>query len=280
MKPLDIMEYFLLSGMVFIGMRKWEDALDYLESAITYPAKDGAVSKVMVEAYKKWVLVGVLLEGKPLPLPKTTSSAAAKAYHAIAKPYESVAQIFETGTASRLKAEVDHGQGVWEQDRNVGLIFQILVEYQRFQIRNLGKVYSKMSIPEVLNLTMSAQTGAKLSGPAEMEALVQSMIQDGSLNATMSNSPGQPAVLTFDTRGPVLPEAQMKVELAEASERIKAVTQHINQTDRMLTYEKDYVTYAKKQKASASKFNNQDQGIGGEMDWNAMEEEELMSGVF
>lgn len=31
-----------------------------LENAITYPARE--VSKIMVEAYKKWVLVGLLIE--------------------------------------------------------------------------------------------------------------------------------------------------------------------------------------------------------------------------
>lgn len=279
-RPIDIMEYFLYSGMVFIGLRRWEQALDCLESAITYPATNGAVSKVMVEAYKKWVLVSILLEGKARPLPRTTSAAAAKAYHAIGKPYEAIASIFETGTATRLKAEVEFGQGVWTHDCNIGLIFNILAAYQKWQIRNLGKVYSKISIPEILNLTMSAETGAKLAGPTDMEALLRSMIEEGSLYATMSNTSGEPAVLTFQTAGPVLTEPQMQAELAAATERILNVTQHIKQTDRALTHEKEYLAHLKKQKASASKFLTADQGIGGDMDWNTLEEEELMSGVF
>jgi COP9 signalosome complex subunit 3 len=113
-----------------------------------------------------------------------------------------------------------------------------------------------------------------------MENLIRSMIQDGSLNATMSNAPGQPAVLTFSLSGPILTEAQMQRELAGSAERIRGLTQDIKQTDRMLTHEKDYVTFAKKMKAKGSKFEGQDQGIGGEMEWNALEEEELMTGVF
>ena len=105
------------------------------------------------------------------------------------------------------------------------------------------------------------------------------MIQDGSLKATMSNSPGQPAVLTFST-GPVLSEARMQAELIAAHERVHSLQQHIKQTDRMLTHEKDYVNFAKKMKAKGNKFDMQDHGIGGEMEWNAMEEEELMTGVF
>ena len=263
-----------------MGLQRWADALEYLENAITYPAKDGAVSKVMAEAYKKWILVSVLLDGKARSLPKTTTSAAAKAYHTIAKPYEAVAQIFETGTASRLKAEVEAGIQVWRDDCNIGLLKAILSAFQKFQIRNLGNVYTKISIPEILNQTQSAETGAKLSNPLALETLIRSMIKDGSLNATMSNSPGQDAVLTFSPGGPVLTEAQMQRELAASAERIHGLTQDIKQTDRMLTHEKDYITFAKKMKSKGNKFEMQDQGIGGEMEWNAMEDEELMTGVF
>jgi COP9 signalosome complex subunit 3 len=279
MNTKECLEYLFLCGVIFIGLRRWEDAQEWLECAITWPSKDGGISKIQVEAYKKWLLVSVLLKGKTVPHPHGTPSAAKKVFTAMAKPYEAVAQIFETGTAARLKAEVDHGAGLWDQDRNGGLMHYILVAYQKFQIINLGQVYSKISIPEILDLTTSAITGTKLSGPPELEALIQTMIQDG-LNATMSHSAGQPAVLTFDDRGESKTEAEMKVEIAQKTENIKALTEHIRQTDRQLTHEKDYITYAKKQTASQDRPKSQDQGIGGEMDWNPMEEEELMTGVF
>ena len=278
--PKDAVEYLFLCGVACIGMRRWDDAQEWLECAMTYPSKEGGISKIQVEAYKKWVLVSLLLEGKAVPIPTGVPSAAKKVFTAIAKPYEAVASIFETGTATRLKAEVEHGQGIWAQDNNDGFMDYVLVAYQRFQIINLGNIYSKISIPEILNLTMSAVTGAKLSGPQEMETLIRAMIQDGDLNATMSNAPGQPSVLTFHIGGPVKTEQEMKVALADVTGRVKAVTEQIHETDRRLTNEKDYITYAKKQKASQGKYSSQDQGIGGEMDWNAMEEEELMQGVF
>jgi len=276
MKPFDVLEYFYLSSVAFIGLRRWEEALAALEHVITYPARDGAVSKLMVEAYKKWVLVGVLLEGKALPLPKTVTSKSAKDFHAIGKPYDAVAQIFETGSAFRLKAECDHGHGVWLQDHNTGLILNILNAYQRFQILNLGATYLTISIVEILTATQSAETGARFSGPQEMENLIQDMIQEGSLKAEISIVQGQP-YLTFNTFGLALSEKEMRSQFAAAAERVDFVTQTIRQTDRMLTHEKEYIAYVKKQKASMTR-SPQDQGLGGEVDWN--EEEELMTGVF
>ena len=63
-KYQTVLEYFLYSGMVYIALGRWESALESLESAITYPVKESSVSKIMVEAYKKWILVGLLLEGQ------------------------------------------------------------------------------------------------------------------------------------------------------------------------------------------------------------------------
>ena len=74
--------------------------------------------------------LGVLLEGKALPLPKTTSNAAAKSFHVIAKPYESLAQIFETATASRLKSEFEVGTQLWLNDCNKGLVQQVIAAFK------------------------------------------------------------------------------------------------------------------------------------------------------
>lgn len=279
LRYVDLLEYFLCSGLIFIGLRNWEKALECLEDAITYPAKDGACSKIMVAAYKKWVLVSLLLEGKPISLPKTTNNGAAKLYHILAKPYETVATLFETATAGRLKSEVDFGAHIWNDDCNTGLMLNVLAAYQKFQIRKLADVYSKISIPEIVNLTMSAETGNRTSTQM-VENLIQSMIQDHTLQATMSSSPGKPSILTFTAGGPVLSEAQMKSELAATTQRIQALSQDIKVTDRLLTHDKEYVKHAAKMKKSAKDI--MDRGDvsmkGNEMDWNNnFEEEDLMA---
>jgi COP9 signalosome complex subunit 3 len=277
LKYQDVLEYFLYSGMVYIGLRNWESALECLENAVTYPTKD--ISKIMVEAYKKWVLVGLLLEGRLLTLPRYTGVAAAKIYHTLGKPYESVAQIFESGTAARLKSEIEIGQKIWQDDCNTGLIFNILSGYQKFQIRHLAGVYTKISIPEINHLTTSAETGSKLQSPQLAEQLVRSMIADGTLDATLSNPPTGPAILTFGLSGSKLSERQVDDELQASKQRIQVLTAQIKRTDRMLTYDKEYLKFVQKQKKNA-KNGQVDQGIAGpDMDWNSLEDEDIMAGV-
>ena len=282
LKYQEILEFFYYSGMVFTGLSNWEYALQYFEMAVTYPAKESSLSKIMVESYKKWVLVGILHEGRLPTLPRSTSQHAAKQYHVLAKPYEVLAQIFEGGTAARLKAEADQGINIWRSDSNAGLVIAVLAAYQKFQIKNLANVYSKVSIPEIYQQTTSAETGGKLANANAVEVLVQNMIQSGELHATLSTTAGQPSVVTFSITGPTLTEAQVQREMITATARIQALTKQINQTDRMLTHDKEYIKYVQKQKKNSRQGSAADQGISGaDMDWNGdIEEEDLMGNVY
>lgn len=287
LKYIEVLEYFLYSGMVFIGLRNWETALQCLESAVTYPAKEGSVSKVMLDAYKKWVLVGLLLTGKLLHLPRTTSASAARCYHVMGKPYETLAQIFENGTASRLKAEAEAASAIWRDDHNEGLVLHVLAAYQKFQIRGLAKVYSKISIPEVVSQTTSAETGLKLPSAQAGESLVQNMIRSGELHARLS-PPGAsgPSILTFSLSGQVLSEHEMQRELTTSAERVKALTREVKQTDRMLTHDKEYIKYVQKQKKNPRGGPNSSHEFGDAgTDWNddadaLLEDEDIMSPAY
>ncbi|KAI9048734.1 hypothetical protein LZ554_007565 [Drepanopeziza brunnea f. sp. 'monogermtubi'] len=274
----SILEYFLWSAMVHMGLHRWESALQCLESVITYPTIEWP-SKIMTEAYKKWVLVGLVHQGRLLRLPKSTSVGPATAYHIIGKHYETLANIFENGTASRLKAEVDAAMHIWKKDANYGLVMEVLEAFQRFQIRGLTQVYSKISIPEILNQTTNAVTGSKLPTPQACEDLVRAMIHAGDLQATLSNPPSGPSILTFLPPGPALTEAQMQKELVGTSARIQALTEKIKQTDRMLTHDRDYIKFVHKQKrAKAARGGNDDHDVAQTSDWDDINDDEDIMG--
>ncbi|EDN92309.1 hypothetical protein SS1G_08172 [Sclerotinia sclerotiorum 1980 UF-70] len=278
LKPLDVLEYFYYSGSIYIGLHKWDAALEMLENAITYPVNEGGVSLVMVEAYKKWLLVGILQYGRVLQLPKTTSAPAAKAYHIIAKPYEAVASIFETGSAARLKSEAEFGRQLWTDDGNFGLMYCVLCAYQKFQIRNLTNVYSKIGAADIMSLTTSAETGVKLTSIKQIEDLIQSMIADGTLPATMIRDQSGHAVLAFSPTGPVLSETQVQIDLVASTRRIQSLAKQIKVTDRVLTHDKRYLDSAQRAKSKAKK-------VGGvtmdPMDWNTViEDEDIMTEMY
>ena len=59
----DHLTYFLYGAMLYLGLKNWKRALLFLEIVIVSPATNTA-SMIQVEAYKKWVLVGLLLKGR------------------------------------------------------------------------------------------------------------------------------------------------------------------------------------------------------------------------
>jgi COP9 signalosome complex subunit 3 len=275
----DVLEYFLFSGTIYIASQQWGRALDVLESAVTYPVRDSTVSKIMVEAYKKWVLVNVLLRGKTGNLPRTTNNQAAKLFHAIAKPYDVVANLFESASAARLYAEVQCGHEIWREDRNTGLMMLVLASYQKFQIRNLADVYRTISISDVTRMTVSAETGETLPSDQATETLIAHMIGSGELHATIAHPTDSPAVLTFSPTGLLLSESDVQRHIALSLGQIKSMTDDIRYTDRRLTRDREYLKWAYKNKKLGK--NGWGDSISGEdMIWNPIEDEDLMGGSY
>lgn len=56
------LEYFLYGGMVYAGLKQWEKARHFFHVVISAPVGN-SVSMIMVEAYKKWILVSLLGKG-------------------------------------------------------------------------------------------------------------------------------------------------------------------------------------------------------------------------
>lgn len=59
----DHLQYFLFGAMIYMGLKQWRRALLYLETVLVTPITSNA-SKIQVEAYRKWVLVSLLHEGR------------------------------------------------------------------------------------------------------------------------------------------------------------------------------------------------------------------------
>lgn len=59
----DYLRYFVYGGMIYMTLKEWQSALHFLGVVISMPTAN-SVSAIMVEAYKKWVLVGLLEKGK------------------------------------------------------------------------------------------------------------------------------------------------------------------------------------------------------------------------
>lgn len=60
--PGDVHEYYLLGATAYIGLKQYERAELFLEHVIMAPTA-GVVNGLMLEAYRKWLLVSLLVSG-------------------------------------------------------------------------------------------------------------------------------------------------------------------------------------------------------------------------
>jgi COP9 signalosome complex subunit 3 len=285
LKATNILEYDLVCGMTWLQHRNWAEAFAAFERVVTYPTRDQGVSKIMVAGYKRWVLVGLLLNGHMPTEPAYASGAAKKAYSTLGKPYQALCSLFGLPNGAELRAAVEKFAEAWDEDNNVGLVREVLAAYQKWQIINLQDVYSKISIPEIRAETNSAETGNPLDTDQEVEDLLAGMIETGMLKGVIERptqdkeTPRPPYLVFHNPQAEELDEAAFKRELAVSVHRIKALGALFRATNERLTTSKDYVKFLVKEQKHLEKDGGErgDPLLGG-FD-SQIEDEDLMTGV-
>ncbi|KAH9330357.1 hypothetical protein KI387_002465, partial [Taxus chinensis] len=69
-QPRDFLLYCYYGGMIYIGLKRFSKALEFLQHAITAPTT--SLTAITVEAYKKYVLVSLIHTGQVPSFPKYT----------------------------------------------------------------------------------------------------------------------------------------------------------------------------------------------------------------
>jgi len=113
LKLAEVQEYQLLCAMVYIGLRQWSAAQHRLEHVLATPTTN-STNGMMLEAYKKWLLVSLLANGKVGSLSKAANGSAIKTLKTAARPYEAIVEAFKLGNPSKLRAEIYEAQTVLE----------------------------------------------------------------------------------------------------------------------------------------------------------------------
>ncbi|EXJ94748.1 hypothetical protein A1O1_03145 [Capronia coronata CBS 617.96] len=239
------LEYYLLGGMCYLAMRRYKDALFFLEVVITAPVLQNVASSIMVEAYKKWLLVGLLLRGAAPSIPKSASQSAMKHIRAAAKPYECVADAFKVGNAQKLRAEIEAGGNIWQEEGNYGLMVEVFEAFRKFSVLRLGRTYDALPISEV-----ARRTSPDASNVDETRVYLETLIAGGDVKAAISDADGtkdqilrfQPAATTFK------PETEYERHLAVQTRELKSLLGHIQDTEHRMEVSKEYIDYLKKLK--------------------------------
>ncbi|KAK1150352.1 hypothetical protein N8T08_000254 [Aspergillus melleus] len=246
----DHLKYFIYGAMVYIALKDWEKAIHWLNIVISSPIT-GPVSKIMVEAYKKWLLVNLLGNGKLAPAPSGASSHVIRVYEALTKPYISLAEAFEKGDFGKLSREVELGRSIWQLDNNTGLVSQLVSTFDEFIVLKLGRTFSALKLSDVAWHRFS--TG-QLS-PRETETYVASLVMSGRVGAVLVHLRDQskPAMLRFASkRGqPLYWERHLQAKLKWESRLVKSVASGIDHGKADLGFSNEFFQFLHKNQRCA-----------------------------
>lgn len=211
---LSLLLYYYYGGCIYLAVKQYEKALYFFEVTVTSPT--GAVSHVMLEAYKKYLLLNLLVHGdKPkdyITLPKYTSPIVNKFLKPLAHAYTEIVTAFHLNSVDELRAVINKYREVYESDRNIGLVNQVVKRQVTSNIKRLTKPFVTLSLVDV-----ASRVG--LEDPQAAEKEIIEMIREGCIHATISQQDG---MVSFDPN----PESYSSPEVLRLVEGIatRAIT--------------------------------------------------------
>ncbi|KAI0445334.1 hypothetical protein F4803DRAFT_508320 [Xylaria telfairii] len=276
MKNSMVLEYDLVCGLIYCSRREWGNARSAFERVITFPTKDGGCSKIMVEAFKKWILVSLLSEGKHSTTPPHANAFTIKSLEVLGGPYISLATAFATDNVQQLKLEADHNTHVWRDDGNTGLVQEVMAAYQKWRVLSLEEIYTEISIAEIRQQTKSAETGKTLSSDEEVEMLIRNMITAGMLEGTLKKANDGTPFLCFYPPTTFLSEEKFSEEAELAKGKLKELQAIFRATKQRISTSKEYIKWTVKDSKRDKSTEAQDPTLGFEAQ---IDDEDLMGGL-
>lgn len=153
--------------MIYTAVKNLDRALYFFEVVVTTPAM--AVSHIMLEAYKKYILVSLILHGKVQNIPKYTSQVVGRFMKPLSQPYHDLAVAYGTNNSEELRTTVTRYGDTFTRDQNMGLVKQVVSSLYKKNIQRLTKTFLTLSLTDVASRV-------QLPGPADAERYILNMV--------------------------------------------------------------------------------------------------------
>jgi len=174
----DYLTYFYYGGMIYVGLKQYRKALEFFKLSLIVPSV--ALSAIMVEAYKKYILVSLLVNGQIENLPKYTLVNRLKTFIV---PYQEFATAFSTNSTDDVHKCAQANFDIFKKDRNFGLVKQCIQSLYRRNIQRLTQTYLTLSLSDIAE-------AVKLASPKTAEMAILRMIEEGEIFASINQRDG------------------------------------------------------------------------------------------
>ncbi|MBW0505834.1 hypothetical protein O181_045549 [Austropuccinia psidii MF-1] len=185
-KYQDHLIYHYLAGTVQALNKNYSRAIHLLTIAVSAPGP--SISQFQIDAYKKLILISLLVDSTPPVLPRYTHSQFRPTFRNLVdcSPYCDFMNLYESVLAGcddymNLQKSIEENLSNFQKDNNLGLIRLCMQSIPKKTILKLTAIYSSIPVGHIQSLLKSSTLESTLE-------LLQSMIDKGELRAQIDPS--------------------------------------------------------------------------------------------
>jgi COP9 signalosome complex subunit 3 len=178
----NLLLFFYYGGMICAALKKFKEAIYFFEAAIQVPAS--TLSHVMLESYKKLILVSLILTGEVPQSHKCANQIVNRVLKPNAAAYTDIAASFVTFNPTELSLVINRHHDTINRDKNYGLVKQVKAAQTKLSILRLTKTFLTLSLADVASRVQLP------GGAQQAESMILSMIQDGEIYAKINQKDG------------------------------------------------------------------------------------------
>ncbi|ALC43544.1 CSN3 [Drosophila busckii] len=172
--------YYYYGGMIYTAVKNYERALYFFEVCITTPAM--AMSHIMLEAYKKFLMVSLIVEGKIAYIPKN-AQVIGRFMRPLANHYHDLVNVYGNSSSEELRIIILKYSDAFTRDNNIGLAKQVATSLYKRNIQRLTKTFLTLSLSDVASRV-------QLPSALEAERYILNMIKSGEIFASINQKDG------------------------------------------------------------------------------------------
>jgi len=176
----DVRLYYYYGGFIYAALKKFTKAQEFFIRVLSFPAI--VPSAIMVEAYKKYVLISLILDGTVGSVSQYSSNAFSRQVKQICPAYSQLMTSFETNSVTDVQQCVNNNLEAFKSDGNFGLVKQVVASLGRRNVAGLTKTYLTLSLNSI-----SEKTG---NTPHDVEKKFLSMIEKSEIFADVDQQGG------------------------------------------------------------------------------------------
>ncbi|KAI8923463.1 hypothetical protein BC831DRAFT_470998 [Entophlyctis helioformis] len=180
----DFLLYHYYGGLVYVGTKSFRNAQQFFEICLHAPSN--VPSAIQIEAYKRFVLVSLLLNGEAPPMAKSIPQAVSRGCRSSASAYTDLASAYASLDPSRTSSKVSQRTNMFAADKTLGLVQQCLADLVRRKIQKLTNTYLTLSLSGIAKTVDLVGVHAA----SDAEGHVLQMIDNGQVSATISHADG------------------------------------------------------------------------------------------